>query len=94
MNTLVIRTGLAIIAMGVSLSSFADNPCMPIATACMQQGYYKGGHSTGKGLVEDCVKPIVTKSKTLPNTTFTDDVLTKCAATIATKMQGDTATPQ
>lgn len=85
MNKLIITGGLTMSLLGLSLVSWADNPCMPIAQACMQQGYYKGGSSSGKGLIEDCVKPIVAKTKTLANTNFTDETLQQCAATMAQK---------
>ena len=39
---------LAVI-MGASMQSWAANPCMPIAKACMKAGYYKGGITLAKG---------------------------------------------
>ncbi len=88
MTKLRSKTGLAVLMIGVSLSSWAGNPCMPIAQACMKLGYYKGGHNSGKGLIQDCVQPVATKSKTLPNTDFTDDMLQQCAAAVSAGMQG------
>ena len=67
-------------------TTVSANPCMTIAEVCMKQGYHKGGNTVGKGLVEDCVKPVVMKKKILPNTTFSDDDLTKCASMLKRKM--------
>lgn len=85
------KKSLTVTLLTISISSWAANPCMPIAQACMQQGYYKGGASSGKGLIEDCVKPVVAKAKTLPNTTFTDDTLQQCATAIAQKSSSQQA---
>lgn len=37
----------------------AADPCAPIKTACEAAGYTHGGHKTGKGLMKDCIHPIV-----------------------------------
>ena len=81
------KLSLLILALSVSVVSWAGNPCMPIAQACMKEGYYKGGDKVGKGLVKDCVMPVVSKQKNLGNMTFSDDVLQKCSATLEKKMQ-------
>jgi hypothetical protein len=78
--------GGVIAATVVSFSVWANNPCMPIAEACMEAGYYKGGNKVGKGLVENCVMPVAAGTKTLPNTNFSSTVLQQCHATIATRM--------
>ena len=76
------------LGMVITLCSWAStNPCMPIAQACMQEGYYKGGHQAGKGLVEDCVMPVVAKTKVLTGAAFTDTVLQQCSAKLTQKMQ-------
>jgi hypothetical protein len=85
MNKLCIFSGSILLAMSVSLPSWA-NPCMPIAQACMGEGYYKGGDKEGKGLIKDCVMPVVNGQKTL-NTTFSADVMQQCKTTIEQKMQ-------
>lgn len=77
---------LAVLTMTVS-ATVSANPCMSIAQACMKEGYYKGGNTEGKGLVEDCVKPVVSKSKSLPNATFSDADLASCGAMLQKKMQ-------
>ena len=77
---------LAVLTMTISVTVSA-NPCMSIAQACMKEGYYKGGNTVGKGLVEDCVKPLVSKRKTLPNATFNDADLAGCGAMLQKKMQ-------
>ena len=76
----------AVLTLTVS-ASVSANPCMSIAQACMKEGYYKGGNTEGKGLIEDCVMPVVSKSKTLPNTAFTDSELASCGAMLKKKMQ-------
>ena len=75
-----------ILTTGISIHGWAANPCMPIAKACMQYGYYKGGNKVGKGLVENCVMPIVAHQKTLGKVTFTDDVLNQCHTMLQEKM--------
>ena len=87
MTKLYCKSGLVILAMGVSLTGWTmDKPCMPIAMACMKAGFYKGGHDKNKGLIEDCVMPVTEKTKTLPDTNFTDDQLQACKAAVAKKM--------
>jgi hypothetical protein len=81
------KLSLSILALSVSVVSWAGNPCMPIAQACMNEGYYKGGDKVGKGLVKDCVMPVVSKQKTVGNNTFSDEVLQQCGATLEKKMQ-------
>lgn len=83
----VIKSSLIVFAMSVSVSAWAGSPCMPIAQACMKEGYTKGGEAMGKGLIKDCVMPVVQKSKTLPNIVFTDQQLQDCNAVLAVKMQ-------
>ena len=61
---------------------------MPIAKACMQNGYHKGGEKEHKGLVKDCVMPVVMGSKTLPNTNFSQNELQGCKEKIAQKVKG------
>lgn len=78
--------GAFVVALGVSVSSWADEECRPIAQACMKAGYYKGGSKEGKGLIKDCVLPVVSKSMTLPGTQFNDMMLEKCKMQIMSKM--------
>ncbi len=87
MNKLNLKAGMVVLAMSISVSGWAALPCMPIAKACMQAGFYKGGESTGKGLIKDCVMPVVAKTKVLPNTSFGDDELQKCQLDLAAKMK-------
>ena len=81
------KLSLCVFALSVSFAGWAGNPCMPIAQACMKEGYYKGGDKVGKGLVQDCVMPVVSKQKTLENKTFSDEVLQQCNTTLEKKMQ-------
>jgi len=80
------RCSVALFGLSVSFFGWAANPCMPIAEACMGQGYYKGGHEKGQGLVEDCVMPVVKGSKTLANTNFDPQVLQKCKMLLLERM--------
>ena len=81
------KIGVFVLAIGVTLSGWAAaNPCMPIAKACMQLGYYKGGKNVGKGLVENCVIPVVNNNKTLPNANFSQSDLQQCNAYVQAKM--------
>lgn len=86
MNTRTMASIVAILSMSISTFLWAENPCMPIAKACMDNGYYKGGNKVGKGLVENCVMPMVTHQKTLGNVTFSDDVLNQCHALLQQKL--------
>jgi hypothetical protein len=87
MKKLYYISGSFIVAMSVSMSGWAANPCMPIAQACMEQGYYKGGNKVGKGLVENCVMPIVAHTKTIPGATFSETVLQQCNLNLKSRMK-------
>lgn len=76
------------LALSVSLPSFSASPCKSIAAACKKEGYYKGGDKKGKGLIKDCVMPVAAGEKTLPNTTFSADVMQQCKATVEHQMKG------
>lgn len=81
------KLALSVVALSACVVSWAGNPCMPIAQACMKEGFYKGGNNVGKGLVEDCVMPVTAKQKNLPDSNFSDEVLQQCSAMLAKKMQ-------
>lgn len=87
MNKLFAKSAVASVLMAVTLCSWAARPCMPIAMSCMQMGYYKGGEKVGKGLIKDCVFPVVAGTKKLPNTNFSPEQLQKCKMEIAKKMK-------
>ena len=87
MNTIHSRAVVLTLMLGVSLSGWATNPCMPIAMSCMKLGYYKGGENTGKGLIQDCVMPVVAKTKILSGSSFSDTVLNACNADLMEKMK-------
>lgn len=87
MNTLVKRIGMFGLVMGVSLVGWAANPCMPIAKACMQLGFYKGGEKAGKGLVKDCVMPVVENDKNLAGLKLTIEQKAQCSALIHKKIK-------
>lgn len=75
------------LTMGVVMYGWAANPCRPIARACMLAGYYKGGESKGKGLIKNCVMPVVAHNKTLPNTNFSKDDLQQCGDLIKSQLK-------
>lgn len=79
---------VAALTFGSSCAVWAENPCKPIASACEQQGYYKGGNKVGKGLIENCVLPVVNDRKTLPNMTFSMEEKKQCRMVIMQKMKG------
>lgn len=61
-----------------SSAGWSTPPCAPIARACEHAGYYKGGSAVGKGLITNCMIPILKKQKNLPDVTFNDDTLQLC----------------
>lgn len=84
MNKITISlSALMIFATG----SWADNPCVPIAQACMELGYYKGGNTVGKGLIDDCMMPVVTNKKILADKTFEADRLVQCKSTLVAALK-------
>jgi len=76
------------IMVAMPLAVFATNPCVPIAEGCMQAGYYKDGHKVGKGLVQNCIMPVVAHNKIIPHVKFSDEILTQCKAMLIQKIQG------
>ncbi|MDI1352458.1 MAG: hypothetical protein PSV35_06765, partial [bacterium] len=36
-----------------------SNPCTSIEDACKAAGFMAGGHKSGKGLLKNCMKPIL-----------------------------------
>lgn len=85
MKKILIKTSIVLTVITVGMPCWANNPCQPIAQACMQAGYQRGAQ-VGKRLIKDCVIPITKKQKTLANTTFPDDTLQQCSALVAERM--------
>ena len=73
--------------VGLNTSTWAANSCMPLAVACKQAGFYKGGNKVGKGLIVNCVMPIAMGNKTLPGTNFSDADKSACKTEIMQKMK-------
>lgn len=86
MNKLIFKISMCALLFSVSVYGWAG-ACMPIARACMQNGYHKGGEKEHKGLVKDCVMPIAMGSKTLPNSNFSENQRKECKAIIAQKIK-------
>ena len=84
MHSLIV---LMILTASIPMCSWAAHPCKEIALACMQQGYYKGGQEVGRGLVENCIMPVVENRKSLPTGTFSNETLQHCKADIIEKMK-------
>ncbi len=76
----------AILTLGIIGSGWADQACLPIARECMKLGYVKGGYKEHKGLVMDCIIPILKNKKTIPNVTFSTTVRQQCQLEIAQKL--------
>lgn len=86
MNKIIYKAGVFSVLISVSAFGWAG-ACMPIAKACMQNGYYKGGEKMHKGLVKDCVLPVSMGNKTLPNVNFSEEQLKGCKVAITKKMK-------
>lgn len=86
MNKVLTKISVFTLLMSVSIYGWAG-ACMPIARACMQNGYHKGGEKEHKGLVKDCVMPVAMGSKMLPNASFSDSQRQECKASIAQKIK-------
>lgn len=83
MNT-VSKAGVCAVLVGISLSTWAAGPCMPIARACMQSG---GGYHDKDTLLKECVVPVAMGKKTLANANISDSQREQCKATIAQKVK-------
>ena len=57
---------------------WAAAPCEPIYKACERAGFYLGGGDVGKGIVYNCMMPIVDEQKFLPSTNFDKLTLSMC----------------
>lgn len=57
---------------------WATSPCTSIFIACKQAGYYQGGSTVGKGLISNCMIPVVNRQMQLPETNFDESNLTQC----------------
>lgn len=78
---------VCIIIMSTSLNATAwGNPCRSLAKACQAQGYMKGGNNN-KGLVKDCLLPVVTDKKTIPGVTASEKEKAACKVYILKRME-------
>lgn len=75
-----------LVMTGFSAATWA-NPCSNIAQSCKKAGFYKGGNKVGKGLIMDCVMPIVMGSKALPGTSFSTAEKSACKVVVMKKMK-------
>ncbi|MFI4918594.1 MAG: hypothetical protein ACHP65_03465 [Legionellales bacterium] len=89
MHKLTATAGIFALTMSLTVTGWAANPCRPIAIACMKLGYYKGGDKVGKGLVKNCVMPVVAHNKILANTNFSDSDMQLCRTVIMQKMKAE-----
>ncbi len=79
--------GVFTLLMSASFWGWSAGGCKAIAISCMQNGYFKGGESSGKDLIKHCVIPVVAGTKTLPNKTFSPGQLQECKMALAEKMK-------
>lgn len=56
-----------------------DNACGKIENACKAAGFAKGEHSQGKGLGQDCMKPIIS-GQTVSGVTVDAAIVQDCRA--------------
>ncbi|KTD55801.1 hypothetical protein Lsan_3353 [Legionella santicrucis] len=87
MNKLFARMSIFTLLMSMSFWGWSAGACKAIAISCMQNGYFKGGESSGKDLMKHCVIPVVAGTKTLPNTNFSPEQLQQCKMALAEKMK-------
>lgn len=65
--------------LGVSVAQ-ADEPCKAVRQACEAAGYVHGAHKkTGKGLMVDCMKPIM-EGQTVAGVTVAPAEVEACKA--------------
>ncbi|MBY0471739.1 hypothetical protein K2X30_11285 [bacterium] len=58
-------------------ANWNKHPCAKIYKACHKGGFIKGGHQEGKGLVINCMKPLM-EGKTVPGVTVDAAVIKAC----------------
>lgn len=56
-----------------------SQPCKTIKAACESAGFIKGGHKEKKGLIQDCMKPILA-GNAVAGVTVNSDEVTACNA--------------
>ncbi len=59
--------------------STMEQSCMAIETACKSAGFVVGGAKNGKGLIENCVKPVLSGTK-VEGVTVQDSDVAACQA--------------
>jgi hypothetical protein len=75
--------------------SASSHPCKTIEAACSAAGFIKGGAKTGKGMMKDCMKPIMS-GESVSGVTVTADEVAACKAKMAShgmSMGGGMAAP-
>lgn len=72
----------AMILLG-SVSAFANHegakPCQEINLACQSAGFKKGDHKDKKGLMKDCMQPIL-NGQAVAGVSVSADVVSACKA--------------
>ena len=71
---------LGLLFLSATATVFAQNSCNAIAQACKKAGYYHGGSSVHKGLVANCMLPVVNKKPIISLSDFSDRDLEECKA--------------
>lgn len=75
---------IVMIPLFMPLWAWSHGPCMPIAMACMEQGY-----TDKQSMIKQCVLPIIRGQKTLPNVQFSDNQIQQCKMVIIDKMKAN-----
>lgn len=87
MTKLAFTFVVSVLVASFVVSANAASPCKPIADACKKLGFYVGGNTVGKGLVDNCIMPVTMHKKTLANTSFSDAMLKECHDEVINKMK-------
>ena len=71
---------ITLLVFNVNAAEKKANGCKAIEAACKSAGYVKGDHKkNGKGLFEDCLKPVV-EGKSIEGVTVEASVIESCKA--------------
>jgi hypothetical protein len=90
--TVIVATGLSASAWAADTTPAAESaagpnhPCRAIAELCKAAGFVKGGASTGKGLLKNCMEPIMS-GQAVSGVSVSADEVQACKAKKAAKAQ-------
>ena len=78
-HSMTLATALLTFGLTVGISARAGHPCEKIREACKAAGFKKGDHKDKKGLMKDCVHPIM-EGKTVEGVSVTTVDVDACKA--------------